>query len=184
MSSDPPILYLLSGWAGAGKDAVAEVLVQERGFRRFAFADPLKAAVVADSGLPAIMFERPYKDRPLSPTDPRTPRDLLLVHAEAARASDPDIYARATVAAILRSECQRAVISDWRYRREEAFVDPALRAQGWHVVRLRIERPGLIPSASITEHDLDEVPMDCRIVNDGGLDKLRETVLFVCEVLG
>jgi hypothetical protein len=123
------------------------------------------------------MFERPYKDRPLSPTDPRTPRDLLLAHAAAARASDPDIYARATVAAILRSGCQQAVISDWRYRREEVFVIPALKAAGWHVIRLRIERPGLVPSASITEHDLDDAPMDCRIVNDGDLTELREKVL-------
>ncbi len=170
------MLILLSGWAGSGKDAVAAILTENYGFRRFAFADPLKEAVAVATGLPATMFERPFKDRSLGPSDPRTPRDLLIQHADAARAIDPDIYSRATLCNILTSGTQRAVISDWRYRREGAVVTAALATAGWRILRVRIERPGVTPSAAPIEHDLDSAEMDYRIQNDGTLADLSQKV--------
>lgn len=172
-------LVLLSGWAGSGKDAAAAAL-RELGFQRFAFADPLKADVAAATGLPPTMFERPFKDRPLSASDSRTPRDLLLAHAAAARATDPDIYARAIAGAILNNHVTRAVISDWRYRREGAFVESTLLrgeshlSAGWQVIRIRIERPGIIPSTVAIEHELDDFPMDLVVTNDGTLADLAQ----------
>ncbi len=169
-------LLLFSGWAGSGKDAAAAILCEEHRFRRFAFADPLKKAVSEATGLHPSRFERPYKDRPLSATDPRTPRDLLIRHADAARAVEPDIYSRAIVTEILSSGARRIVISDWRYRREGAVVADALAAKGWRIVRARITRPGVIPSDAPIEHDLDEFPMEWRIENDGTLSDLRQKV--------
>lgn len=170
------ILILLSGWAGSGKDAVAAILTENYGFQRFAFADPLKEAVSAATGLPAAAFERPFKDRPLSASNPRTPRDLLIQHADAARARDPDIYSRAIVTAIQASGIRKVVISDWRYRREGAVVTAALAAEGWRILRVRIERPGVTPSAAPIEHDLDSAEMDCYIQNDGTLADLAQKV--------
>ena len=169
-------LILLSGWAGSGKDAAAAVLTATYGFQRFAFADPLKVAVAAATGLPAAAFERPLKDRPLSASDPRTPRDLLIAHADAARALDPDIYSKAIVADILASGTRRAVISDWRYRREGAVVSEALAAAGWQILRIRIERPGVTPSTAPIEHDLDTAEMDGRLQNNGTLTDLAQKV--------
>jgi hypothetical protein len=176
MDSEKPMLILLSGWAGSGKDAVAAVLTEHHRFKRFAFADPLKVAVAAATGLPAAAFERPFKDRPISASDSRTPRDLLIAHADAARALDPDIYSRTIVADILTSGTSRAVISDWRYRREGAVVADALEGAGWRIVRVRIERPGIVPSAAPIEHDLDSAEMDCRIQNDGTLSDLYSRI--------
>lgn len=166
------ILLLLSGWAGSGKDAAAAAL-GPLGFQRFAFADPLKADVAGMTGLPPAMFERPFKDQPLSTTDSRSPRDLLLAHAATARASDPDIYASAIANAILNNRVTRAVISDWRYQREGAFVE-SLLVEGWNVFRIRIERPGVIPSTAAIEHELDEYPMDLVVTNDGTLADLAQ----------
>jgi hypothetical protein len=165
-------LLLLSGWAGAGKDAAAAILCDNHDFQRFAFADPLKKAVAEATGLPPSHFERPYKDQPLSATDLRTPRDLLIAHADAARAIEPDIYSRAIVTEILASGVSRVVISDWRYRREGAVVATALAAAGWRIVKARVSRPGVIPSSAPIEHDLDEFPMDWHIQNDGSLADL------------
>ena len=170
------ILILLSGWAGSGKDAVAAILTENYGFQRFAFADPLKEAVAAATGFPAAMFERPFKDRPLSASDPRTPRDLLIQHADAARAIDPDIYSRAIATAIQASGVRKAVISDWRYQREGAVVTAALAAEGWRILRVRIERPGVTPSAAPIEHDLDSAEMYCYIQNNGTLADLAQKV--------
>lgn len=171
-----PTLILLSGWAGSGKDAVAAVLTENYGFQRFAFADPLKEAVAAATGLPAAMFERPFKDRPLSATDPRTPRDLLIQHADAARARDPDIYSNATLDAILASGTRRAVISDWRYRREGRVVTFPLARAGWRILQVRVKRPHVIPSTAPIEHDLDTADMDGWIENDGTLADLSKKV--------
>jgi hypothetical protein len=176
MSAVPPVLLLLSGWAGSGKDAAAALLGEEHRFHRFAFADPLKAAVSAATGLHPSRFERPYKDRPLSAShrhSPATPRDLLIAHADAARAVDRDIYSRAIVTDILQSGHRRVVISDWRYQREGAVVADALAERGWRIVRARVTRPGVIPSSAPIEHDLDDFPMDWRIENDGSLSDLR-----------
>jgi hypothetical protein len=171
--ASPPILLLLSGWAGSGKDAAAALLGEEHRFHRFAFADPLKAAVSAATGLHPSRFERPYKDRPINEGGGQTPRDLLIAHADAARAVDRDIYSQAIVTDILQSGYRRVVISDWRYQREGAVVADALAAQGWCIVRARVTRPGVIPSSAPIEHDLDDFPMDWRIENDGSLSDLR-----------
>ena len=171
-SSHSKTLILLSGWAGSGKDAAAAALAP-LGFQRFAFADPLKEDVAAATGLPPAMFERPFKDQPLSVSDSRTPRDLLLAHAATARATDPDIYARAITNAILNNRVTRAVISDWRYRREGAFVQSHLPTD-WQVFRIRIERPGVIPSTAAIEHELDDFPMDLDVKNDGTLADLSQ----------
>lgn len=176
LGSTTPVLILLSGWAGSGKDAAAAVLTANYGFQRFAFADPLKVAVATATGLPAAAFERPFKDQPLSASDSRTPRDLLIAHADAARSVDPNIYSRAIVTDILASGTRRAVISDWRYRREGAVVSEALAAAGWQILRVRIERPGVTPSTAPIEHDLDTAEMDCRLQNDGSLTDLAQKV--------
>jgi len=176
------VLILLSGWAGSGKDAVAAVLTEHHEFKRFAFADPLKEAVAAETGLPASMFERPFKDRPISASDSRTPRDLLIAHADAARALDPDIYSRAIVADILTSGTNRAVISDWRYRREGTVVADALKGVGWRIVGVRIERPGIVPSAAPIEHDLDSAEMDYYLQNSGTLSDLYSRIQGVLNV--
>jgi len=173
---EKPLLILLSGWAGSGKDAVAATLTGQFKFQRFAFADPLKEAVAAATGLPAAMFERPFKDRPLGPSDHRTPRDLLIQHADAARARDPDIYSRAILDMIRASRSSRAVISDWRYKREGAVVGSALAAEGWTVLQVRVRRPDIVPSAAPIEHDLDEQRMDLWIDNDGTLTDLAQKV--------
>ena len=173
-SCSPNTLILLSGWAGSGKDAAAAALAP-LGFQRFAFADPLKADVATATCLPSAMFERPFKDQPLSASDSRTPRDLLLAHAAAARETDPDIYARATANTILNNRVTRAVISDWRYRREGAFVESHLSTStGWNIFHIRIERPGVIPSTAAIEHELDDFPMDLTISNDGTLADLSQ----------
>ena len=100
------IVILLSGWARSGKDTVADHLCATHGFKRVAFADPLKEAVAAETGLPLELFYTAAKGAPLPapitayPTAKR-PRDLLLEHARRARSQDPDIYARAIVDRIM-----------------------------------------------------------------------------------
>lgn len=170
-------VVLLSGWAGSGKDAAAAILVEEMGFRRFAFADALKEDVAQISGLPLATFHTAAKDKPLEilcktyPTA-KTPRDILLQHARVQRAHNPDIYSGMVIDEIKASSIKKAVISDWRYHREYAHIYRELYER-MPLLTIRIIRPGIIPSPDLTEHDLDNYPFDVEIQNDGALGDLR-----------
>jgi len=175
-------ILMLSGWAGSGKDAAATLLEEEMGYQRVAFADPLKACVAETTGLPAELFHSAAKDWPLPlgaacPLYPtaRTPREILLQHAVRERAVDPDIYARTTVRQILTAPGDNWVISDWRYRREWEFVVRSVRDRA-RVIRARVLRPGVVPSADHTEHDLDDESMDLVIHNAGTISDLRDAL--------
>jgi hypothetical protein len=172
-----PLILLLSGYAGSGKDAAAALLAEEMGFYRYAFADVLKRDTATETGLPLSAFhERHLKDRPALGGDGRTPRELLLEKALIARARDPDIYARSVAAEIQagHNPIGRYVISDWRYEREAAFLQSTLPDARF--IRARIRRPGVVPTTDHTEHDLDHAPMDIRITNDSHLGHLRDTL--------
>jgi hypothetical protein len=176
-------ILMLSGWAGSGKDAAATLLEEEMAYQRVAFADPLKACVAETTGLPAELFHSAAKDALLPPgticqlyPTARTPREILLQHAVHERAVDPDIYARTTVRQILTAPGDNWVISDWRYQREWEFVVRSVRAGSARVIRARVLRPGVVPLADPTEHDLDDEPMDLVIHNAGTISDLRDAL--------
>lgn len=56
----------IDGWAGVGKDTVADILVKE-GFVKIAFADHLRESVVHATGLSMDLFlDRDTKDKPFN----------------------------------------------------------------------------------------------------------------------
>ena len=74
------VIIMLSGWAGSGKDAAASILMDELGFQRFAFADPLKHDVARETGISLEHFySRHLKDSPIEfDGEMITPRALLI----------------------------------------------------------------------------------------------------------
>ncbi len=172
-----PILVMISGWARVGKDAAASLMTDEMGFRRLAFADALKEDVAVATGLPVETFHLAIKDKLLEnpckayPTA-KTPRDLLLQHALAARAKNLDVYAAQVAEKIIDEGLSRVVISDWRYKREYDYL--AREFSDYRILRLRINRLGVSGSPDPSEHDLDEEPMDAIIQNNGGISDLRD----------
>jgi hypothetical protein len=69
-------IVMVSGWKGSGKDMVAEYLV-EQGFRRVAFADPLKDMVAREYNIPRSWCDdRRYKESALLQY-PVAPRDAF-----------------------------------------------------------------------------------------------------------
>lgn len=173
------MIILLSGWAGSGKDAAAELLVEEMGFERLAFADALKEEVSKAMQIPLSFFrDRILKDRHLE-SHGASPRELLIRHAAIRKQEDHDIYSRIVAAHIQersrspsRSPSRSIVISDWRYRHEYAFLKETLHDTV--LVRGRITRASITPTDDTPEHDLDEEAMDFMIANDGSISDLRD----------
>ncbi len=179
MTRNPTIL-LLSGWAGSGKDAVAAILVRDHQFRRVAFADALKQDAATRTGIPLNDFHTAAKNEPLKHPVPafptaHTPRDVILQLALQMRAENPDIYSDTVIAEMAESDGDRFVVADWRYKREYARMREMCPPSA-KILRVRIVRPGLIPSEDPSEHDLDTEPMDIVLDNDGSLDDLTKHV--------
>jgi hypothetical protein len=166
-------ILLLSGYARSGKDSVSNLLEEECGFRRFAFADALKEMVASHTGIPVLLFHSLQKDT-LIPGQTKTYRDLLIEVADQKRAIDPDIFSRIVATQIVESEASQVVISDWRYKREESFLRANLDPEIYKIHRGRVSRRGVTPSEKPIEHDLDGEPMDIMIQNDESLADLRD----------
>ena len=177
-------IYLLSGWAGSGKDYIATTQFPHA--TRFAFGDVLKQQVSEASGLPLTYFnDRALKDTPLDTVfaltgDRVTPRDLLLNEARIARAFDKDVYAKVVLAQILGDVSSSVfVVTDWRYKREFEFLHTQLQLSqssqlsdtsiSYRIYKCRVVRKPKQTVAEVsndeTEHDLDNEPMDWVIVN-------------------
>ena len=173
------MIIMLSGWARSGKDAAATLLEEEFHFTRVAFADVLKSDVATRTGLPLTDFTTAAKDMPLQ--EPctlypyaKTPRDILLMHALIVRTGNPNIYSE-HIAEVIKTDLNgRWVVSDWRYRAEYETLRSNI--QGVRILRVRIERPGVVPSVDPSEHDLDTEPMDIVLHNSGTISDLRSAL--------
>lgn len=177
---------MLSGWARSGKDAAAALLEEEFEFTRVAFADALKRDVTARTGLPLSDFTTAAKDAPLRSSCPafpeaKTPRDILIAHSLRIRAANPNFYSELVAEVIQVDPEDRWVISDWRYRAEYETLRSLI--PDVRIVRVRIERPGVVASADPSEHDLDDAPMDYILHNSGSISDLRAMLRMILHTI-
>jgi dephospho-CoA kinase len=160
----PDNIILIGGYAGAGKDVVANFLVKNFGFTRYAFADALKKYVAKKYGISlALMYSQEGKNSIVCIDNTAvTIRELLISEATAQRKIDPDIWANILVEQIQSKAVDRVVISDFRFTNE------------WEVLRknfskkiqtIWVMRPGMDVSVNFSEHQLDDFIFDDIVCN-------------------
>lgn len=185
-----PLIGLI-GKKRSGKDTFASTLVEERGFTRYAFADPLKEAAL---GLdPLIRFEQdetylatpdyyfgvgPKIERLSAVVERlgweqakeiREVRRTLQNYGVAIRGIEEDFWTRTTMEKALAHRGP-VVITDVRFPNE---VEAVHRAGG---IIVRIVRPGLASDDShVSETALDGYPADLDVLNAGTVETLAET---------
>lgn len=186
----------IMGLAGSGKDTAGKWLVDNRGYERVAFADPLKEAALKvdpiveqrrdvdeegeeftyNVGLRWLVEEHGWEV--VKDTVPEVRRFLQELGASI-RALDPDFWIRQALkkAAVVNERSGRpVVITDVRYPNEVA----ALRKAGWHLVY--IDRPGT-PRMAHESEQLTGENADYLIHNDGDRAHfLREVEHFAGKV--
>lgn len=169
----------LSGYARSGKDSVAEVLVEEYGFIRLAFADKLRQALYAlnpyigHTGNGGRVFLQTVVDGygwdGVKDTrwGPEVRRLLQRMGTEAGRnVLGENVWVNA--AALDVGESGNYVFTDCRFI-NEARVIVGKRGEVW-----RITRPGVEPANDhISEIGLDNYGFNRIILNDQDLDTLR-----------
>lgn len=166
----------LSGKIGAGKDAIAERLVSEWGFRIVRFSDPLKEEVLLR--LPktlARLFQFNYGGYDGDPrelrkmvfeTKPPGVRELLQEYGtEVRRQDDPDYWVKKWIESAERFD--RVVAPDVRFH-NEAHAILAASGELW-----RVERPGTKIGSHPSETVMDSwTHWDDVIQNDSTLEAL------------
>ena len=182
----------LVGYARTGKDTVADILVKEYGYTRFAFVDKLRECLYALN--PIVVNDAPmtnpidwlddefkaerrvqtvidsfgwdgYKE---SPWGPEIRRLLQRFGTEVGRELiADDIWLRE----LDKVDADKIVVTDARFVNEIEYI----HALGG--VTVRIERPGVGPANDhASEHDWKKTTQRFYINNDGTLDSLAYSV--------
>lgn len=181
-----PLIILISGWAHAGKDSVAKILVETYDFQKYAFADPIKQKVAEEEGIPLEWcYDQKRKAEALPSNPERTLREELIRVAEDARELDKGIWAKVIGEKIQKSIKRgktQFVISDWRMIEElwtlQKMIPEAL------IVPIQVVRPSQLvsPVPDWTEYSLLGFPFWRVIYNSGTILRLVSQVAEFVEV--
>lgn len=171
-----------------GKDSFARTLVEEHGFTRMAFADPLKECAAAAFGRPVAEFHSvDLKETPLPGYPDWTYRRVLeFLGTEVFRTNFPGIW-KQTLVNKLRAlpDDARVIITDMRFV-DEGDILTLFRARKVRIIDPRREgtpdidecqRQKLHPS--MWQHKLIDV--DLVIENSGTLDELAHKARTVYQ---
>jgi hypothetical protein len=173
------VLIGLCGYAGVGKDTAAQVLLDELGFQRIAFADPIKSALLALD--PLIPSEDGGPVRRLSQFCQAHSWSEVKDYAEVRRLMqimgtevgrnlfDPDLWVKLAKRKLESTlSVGDVVVTDIRFPNEARLI------RGYGGVLVRLERPGFGP---VNEHVSDRASerwaYDRRLDNDGEIASLH-----------
>lgn len=177
----PDVLIGVAGYAGAGKDALADLLVAHFGFTKISFADPMREIAAAiDPIIAYVKTDDPNEDEILRYTDvvemfgydeskmlyPEMRRFLQRLGTEGGRGIlGQDVWVNE---AMRRAQAyERVVFADMRFRNEAE----AIRAAGGRTIR--VERPGVSPANDhASEHDLAKWSFDLHVNNNGTFEDM------------
>lgn len=167
----------ITGAKRAGKDTVADYLRDVYGFRRLAFAEPIKDALAAAFGVDvAIFHDQSVKEKPLGCLLGHTPRRLMQTLGTGwGREMISDslwrnlLYQKASEAL---SGGSSVVVSDVRYDNEAQTV----KDLGGHIIEVR--RPSADNSGDThsSEGGIGSDFIDFRILNSRGFEALYAQV--------
>lgn len=168
----------LIGYAQSGKDTVANILVEQYGFIRVAFADKIRDLLYEmDPPVPTgvgnekhVVGLQNYVDVYGWDVAKQNPvvRQMLQNLGVGARTVFGDNHWIVEAVKFL-SPSNNYVITDVRFKNEAAWLKDTYGSPIW-----RITRPGVeAVNAHISEHDLNDYKEDAHIENAGTLDELE-----------
>lgn len=168
----------LSGYAQSGKDTVAKFLVEQRGFERIAFADPIRNLLwdmnpMLKDGFYLQGVVNAYGWDVAKTRFPEVRRLLQELGVAARKHIDSEVWI--TTALQKMSGDGNYVVTDVRFQNEaEALRSPFRKgnAQIW-----RVERNGVkAVNDHVSEHDLDNWDFDAYIHNNSTIEDLEFAV--------
>lgn len=170
----------LIGAPASGKDVLADFLVEERGFRRFAFADRVKEGYYAESGYNESKFKA-FRGTELE----QDIRRGLWEYSDRMRKQHGELYFVMPVIADIDRSLQPAVVSDVRTPEELEQLQP-FKPVMIHVVRdvLTELNTGLVPGTRIKRFSWNEDGQRLFINDYGDLQQLWKALPGFFRPLG
>ena len=169
----------LSGYARSGKDEVANILVKNFGFKRVAFADPIRSLLlrvnpILENGKRVNEMVKEFGWN-LTKAQSETRRLLQEIGVAGREMFGDDVWIKAAFKDV-NLYIDNVVVSDVRFRNEANFV---ITDQGrlWRVLR---EGVGPVNN-HISETDLDDAYFNAYVPNNGTLEELEA---YVTRLIG
>lgn len=200
------IVVGLTGYAGAGKDSVADILVRDYGFTKMALAEPLKRMLrnlnpivgfepggyfcncesCSEDAYPVYLedlYEMGLTDAEIKKSEygEEVRRLWQRFGTEAMRGEDDDYWIQTAWHAI-PAQTDRLVITDVRFENEAEWIYD--RLQNPNNSLWRIARPSEHPSeVHESEQMAGLLGEEVTILNDGSLEDLKEPVALAMDLL-
>jgi hypothetical protein len=174
----------LCGYAQSGKDTVAQVLVDNYGFTRVAFADKIREFLYEVNPMVGCSPSGYLKDLvdlegwEKAKQQPQVRRLLQDLGVGARKVFSENFWVQQALKDVHFEG--NYVITDVRFTNEADIIKKYDNAQLWRVKRLGVEAV----NSHVSEHELDGYPVDHFVKNDGDVKDLWEEVLMLCHHMG
>jgi dephospho-CoA kinase len=166
----------LSGFAGSGKDTVADELVT-MGYMKYAFAQPIKETVSKILSIPIEWCSDQEKKATYKTSSGIKLREYIIDVAEKERKKDPEVWAKKIVQQIKYSTAKNIVISDWRHLPELFCIQKSFPGAEIVCVRIKRNEQYISPVPDLTEYSLLGFPFQFIIENiTGDLQYLKDQI--------
>jgi hypothetical protein len=181
------MLFAISGYAGVGKDTVADCLCEEWNFVKVGLADPIKYICIGAFGFTEEQMFGPSELRDV--VDPKwgfAPRKALTsLGTEWARSLHPDIWVKIALDLVrdAHNDGRNVVITDVRFRNE--FY--ALKEAGALCIRLKRsghEPPTTGHSSELEQTSIPDDEFNVIMYNNSTKEELISAIRsFMCTVV-
>lgn len=169
----------LSGYANAGKDSVAQILVEKFGYKRMAFADAIRDILytldpLTNNGLHVKAVVDDY-GWDIAKQDIEIRRLLQVLGTEVGRnVFGDDVWVDVLISKL--EPMDKVVITDVRFQNEAREIHN-LAGVLWRINRVGVSAV----NEHISETQMDQYLFDEIVDNDGSLEDLENTIINLIE---
>jgi len=163
---------MIRGFSQSGKDYIGKILCNEHGYRRFAFADPLKKIVAAKYNCSIDVLHSQSGKLQICENDAlnRTFREILIDEALILQNQDIDIFAQKCcedITTLYRlNKDVDIVITDWRYQNELDLIIQSFPESNIITVCVKNIHQSKSPIDDISEYNLIDRKNDYLLINN------------------
>lgn len=177
-------IILLSGWAGSGKDLLADYLVKNRNYTKFSFASNLKKKVSEHYNIDYNLTLTQEGKKTI--VNGSSIRELLIDYSKEIRNKNDNIFVEYICDEIKLFDSYKTkrgetlsdiVISDLRYMNEINLINQIFHKS--KIFTIRINRHHNSPVNDISENQLDLFKFDYIIDNKGSKEDLYKEFTYL-----